>query len=117
MKRGEMRVGIMVDDEVNCLNVIVGRHRQVSFNHHGDYPSIFGDDWHVKTHMSSSDGTATGNAIENTGDLFVRYFRILGTREAGERLEPADHSGACDKACNRDRTSSEKRSTGYVVEV
>src|SRR4051812_35493680 len=100
MKRGQMRVGIMVDDEMNCLDVVLTRHRQIGFDNDRHHPSIFRDDWHVETHMSPADRTTTGYAIQNPCDLFVGYLRILGAGKARQAFKTADQTRPSDETGN-----------------
>jgi hypothetical protein len=54
-----MRIGIVVDDQMDSFDVPVRRLRQIGLDHDGDNPAVFGDNGHIEADVPAAYGTPT----------------------------------------------------------
>jgi hypothetical protein len=91
MERRKVRVGIVIDDEMNGFDVPLGCHWQIGLDHDRHHSAVLGHNRHVETYVTTAYWTATGDAFENTGDFFVGNLRIFGLRSIPGRSEELLH--------------------------
>jgi hypothetical protein len=80
VKGREVRVGVMIDNEMHAFDILRLVHWQVALDDHRHDPPVFRNQRHVQRDMSSFDSPVTKEPLENAGDFLVGYFRI-GSRE------------------------------------
>ena len=84
-----MRVGIVVDDEVDGLDVVLGGHRQVALDDHRHDPPVLGHDRHVERDVARADGPVAEQVLQDPGDLLVGHLGVARSRPSrGRRRRP-----------------------------
>jgi hypothetical protein len=100
MEGGKMRVGIVVDDEVNAFHELTVRHREIALDYNRNHSAVLRHHGHVEVDVTAPDGTIAEEIFENAGDFLVGDFGIYRTereaRGAGE-LGPGDKT-SCENA-------------------
>jgi len=100
MESGKMRVGIVVNDEMNAFDESTASHRQIALYDDGHYSAILGHPGHVEVDVAASDGPIAEEIFEDAGDLLVGDLGIVGTQ--GEVRGPGqlgrDHQASGENA-------------------
>ena len=112
---GQVRVGVVVHDEVHRLDVPLGGHRQVALDDERDDSAILGHRRHVERQVARADRAVTEEILEDPGDLLVRDLGITRTsgRTAGgeQALSPQEAAGAGERG-TREQAGPKKRTAG-----
>src|SRR5215207_7913066 len=71
MERGQMRVRVVVHDQVNTLDVLVIAHGEIALDEDRDDPAIFGHQRHVQLDMTPSDWPRPEELLQDPGNLLI----------------------------------------------
>jgi hypothetical protein len=111
MESRQVRVRIMIYDEMNGLDVALRRHGEIGFDDHRYYSAVLRDDGHVETHVTSTDWPVTGHLFQDPGYFLIGNLGVL--RPSGSQDPLGSRQGAGrDESGRGCGAGSEKRSAG-----
>ena len=111
-----MRVGVVVHDQVDGLDVALGGHRQVALDDHRHDAAVLGHERHVQREVAPPDGP-----VRRTISCRIRATSSLGTSGSPGRPGPGGQQAlAAEQRAGADQSggeagASEERAAGRLV--
>ena len=114
MEGGKMRVGIVVNDEMNAFYELTAGHREIALYDDRNHSPIFCHSGHVEVDVAPPDGPIAEEILKDAGDLVVGDFGIVGAHSEVRSPGPLGpgHKTGCENAGGR---AKEAAAGGLVV--
>ena len=74
-----MRIGVVVDDEMNAFDILALAHRKVTFDDDRNNSAVLRHQWHVQLNVALTNGTIPEQLLQDASNFLIGYFGVFGS--------------------------------------